>query len=94
MSRSAKVLAVLPVLMSLVIIAIGIREVVMHGLVRQADEGIAAHLFQLLMPLQLVLIAYFGFIWLPRAPRQAAAVLALQVGLALAIVGTVFVLDL
>ena len=78
----------------MVIIVFGIREVMMFGPARQADEGIAAHLFQILMPLEVLLIAYFGFTWLPRAPRQAAAVLALQVGLALAIVATVFVLDL
>ena len=94
MSRSAKVLAALPVLMSLVMIAFGSREVVMNGPVRQPDEGIAAHLFQLLMPVEAVLITIYAFTWLPRTPRLAAAVLALQIGLALAIVGTVFVFAL
>ena len=83
--------AFLPVLMSLAISAFGIRELVTFGPVRQPDEGIAAHLFQLFMSLELLLVAYFAFTWLPRAPRQAAAVLAVQVGLALLIVGTVFV---
>ena len=94
MSRSAKALAALPVLMSLVIIAFGLREAMMFGAVRQPDEGTAAHLFQLLMPVEAILITYYAFTWLPRTPRLAAAVLALQIGLALAIVGTVFVLGL
>ncbi|MDQ2950888.1 MAG: hypothetical protein M3R54_01350 [Chloroflexota bacterium] len=94
MSLSGKVVAALPVFMSLVIIAFGIREVMMFGPVRQQDEGVGAHLFQIFMPLEVLLIGYFGFTWLPRAPRLAAAVLVLQIGLALAIVGTVFVLGL
>jgi hypothetical protein len=80
--------------MSLVIIAFGVREVMLYGPVRQQDEGIAVHLFQLLMPLEAVLITVFALTWLPRTPRLAAAVLALQIGLALAIVGTVFVFAL
>jgi len=47
-------------------------------LVRQPDEGAAAHLFQLLMPVQLVLIAWFAGSWLPNRPCSAALVLALQ----------------
>jgi hypothetical protein len=80
--------------MSLVIIAFGVREVMLYGPVRQQDEGIAAHLFQLLLPIEAVLITVYAFAWLPRTPRLAAAVLALQIGLALAIVGTVFVFAL
>ena len=94
MSLSGKVLAALPILMSLVIIAFGVREVMLYGPVRQQDEGIAAHLFQLLMPLEAALITVFALTWLRRTPRLAAAVLALQIGLAFAIVGTVFVFAL
>ena len=94
LSRSGKVLAALPVLMSLVIIAFGLREAMTFGPVRQPDEGAAAHLFQILMPVEAVLITYYAFTWLPRTPRLAASVLALQIGLALAIVATVFVLGL
>lgn len=80
--------------MSVAIIAFGLREAMLYGPVRQPDEGIAAHLFQLLMPLEAILITVYALTWLPRTPRLAAAVLALQIGLALAIVGTVFVFDL
>jgi hypothetical protein len=51
------------------------------GPVRQADgdEGTPAHVFQGLMVLVAVLIPVFAIRWLPRAPREAAAILALQI---------------
>jgi len=51
--------------------------VVENGVPRQ-DEGVVAHLWQLLMLAQLVAIAVFLARWLPKAPRQATAMLALQ----------------
>ena len=51
--------------------------VVENGVARE-DEGAVAHLWQLLMLAQFVAIALFLIRWLPRAPRQAAAMLALQ----------------
>lgn len=47
-------------------------------LARQPDEGTAAHLFQLLMPLQLVLIVWFAASWLPKRRQSALQVLFLQ----------------
>jgi hypothetical protein len=49
------------------------------GFVREADEGTAAHLWQLLMAAQLPLGAFFAITWLPRAPRWAWLGLAVQV---------------
>ena len=49
-----------------------------------ADEGLLAHLFQLLMAGQVPIAAFFALKWLPHAPRQAAGILALQVGAAFA----------
>ena len=83
--------ALLPILVSLIIIALGIREAMTVGL-HQPDEGTAAHVFQILMPLELVLITVFAFTWVPRSPRAALAVLALQVGLVVAIFAGVFFL--
>ncbi len=77
--------------MSFVVVAAGLREAALFGL-HQADEGTAAHLFQLLMPAQVPIVAYFAIMWLPRAPRQALVVLALQTGVALAIFAAVFFL--
>ncbi len=42
------------------------------------DEGTAAHLFQLWLALELLLIAFFAVKWLPRRPHDAALVLILQ----------------
>src|SRR3954462_8609638 len=43
------------------------------------DEGILAHTFQLLMTMQLPIVAFFAAKWLPRAAKQALTVLAIQV---------------
>lgn len=71
----------------LVAFAIGMAQ---GRLVRQPDEDIGAHLFQLLMPAQLLIIAFFAISWLPRQPKAAFLVLALQVGAALAVIGVVY----
>jgi hypothetical protein len=55
-------------------------QLVTVGVTRQADEGAAAHLFQLLLAAQLSIVAYFAVRWLPRQSRSALAVLALQAG--------------
>ena len=62
--------------------------------VHDADEGAAAHLFQLLMPLQVPIIAFFAITWLPRARWPALNVLALQCGFALVPIAIVFALGL
>jgi hypothetical protein len=65
-----------------------------HGIIRQPDEGTAAHLWQLLMAGQLPVLLYFAIKWLPRAPKQTLGVLALQAGAALASMAPVFFLGL
>ncbi|MEK6226113.1 MAG: hypothetical protein AABM40_07410 [Chloroflexota bacterium] len=69
----------LPIAIPVLLLVLGVRFVATNGLVRQADEGTEAHLFQLLMPVQLAVMGYFALTWLPRAPRAALPVLALQV---------------
>jgi hypothetical protein len=76
--------ALTPVAMSLIALAIVIGDAAMFGTARQADEGAAAHIWQLLMAGQVPIIAFFAIKWLPRRPRQALVVLTLQVGAALA----------
>jgi hypothetical protein len=58
--------------------------------VHEADEGTAAHLWQLLMVGQVPLVAYFALKWLPKSPAEALRVLALQVAAALAALAAVF----
>ncbi|MDP9267743.1 MAG: hypothetical protein M3P27_05380 [Acidobacteriota bacterium] len=84
----------LPVAMSLAVLTVILAVFLRHGLFREADEGTAAHLFQILMVAQAPIVAFFAIQWLPRAPRQALVVLALQVAAALAACAPVFMLGL
>ena len=86
--------AYLPVVMSFAALAIVLYHVAMFGVAREADEGTAAHLFQLLMAGQFPIVAFFAFKWLPRNPTPALLILALQTGVALAAVAPVFFLNL
>jgi hypothetical protein len=76
--------AFLPVGMSVAAFAIVIGYATMFGTARQADEGTAAHLWQLLMAGQVPVAAFFAIKWLPTEPRQALPILGLQVVAALA----------
>jgi len=84
--------AFLPVSMSLAALAVVLGYVTMFGTARQEDEGTAAHLWQILMAGQAPVVAFFAIKWLPRAPRQALPVLALQAGAALAALAPVYFL--
>ena len=48
------------------------------GVTHQEDEGTAAHVFQLLIVLQLPIVAFLAIRWLPRSPRATVLVLLLQ----------------
>ena len=93
-STMEKPSAWIPLAMSLAALALVLGHVAMFGAVREADEGTAAHLWQLLMAGQLPVLLFFAIKWLPRAPRQTLYVLALQAGAALASMAPVFFLGL
>lgn len=84
--------AFLPVVMSLVALALVLGQIALVGVARQADEGAAAHLWQILMAAQAPIIAFFAIKYLPRRPRPAAPILALQVVAVLAACAPVFLL--
>ena len=86
--------AFLPVAMSFATLALVLGSVAMFGVVREADEGTAAHLFQLLIALQIPIVLFFAVRWLPRSPRQALQVLALQAAAGLAALAPVYILGL
>lgn len=86
--------AFLPISMSLGALVLLLWHVAAFGVVRQADEGVAARIYQLLMAAQVPIVAYFAISWLPRAPRQALLVLALQVGASLLTLAPIFLLRL
>jgi hypothetical protein len=75
--------------MSLAALGMVVVHAAMFGIVHEADEGTAAHIFQLLMAGQIPVVAFFAIKWLPRAPRQALQILALQAGAALAAIASV-----
>ena len=79
--------AFVPVGMSVAAFAVLVGSLAMFGAARQADEGAAAHFWQLLIAGQLPVIAFFAITWLPVRPREAVLVLALQIG---AVVAAVF----
>jgi hypothetical protein len=86
--------AFLPLGMSLCALATVLIYLAVFGVVHEPDEGAAAHIWQLLMALQLPIVAFFAIRWLPRAPRPALTVLALQLVAGLAALAPVYLLKL
>ena len=84
----------LPLAMSFTALALVLGHVAMFGAVREADEGTAAHLWQLLMAGQVPVVAFFAMKWVPRTPRQALPILALQAIAGLAALAPVYFLNL
>jgi predicted exporter len=80
--------------MSVAALAIVVIHVVTFGPAREADEGTAAHLWQILMAGQLPIIAVFAIRWLPKNPKPALVVLAVQAMAGLAAAAPVFYLGL
>jgi hypothetical protein len=68
----------IPLAMSLVALAMILGYVAMFGIVQSEDEGAPARIFQLIMLAQLPIAGYFAVRWLPKQPKQAFIVLALQ----------------
>jgi len=84
----------IPLAMSFAALALVLGHVALFGAVREADEGTAAHLWQILMAGQVPIVAFFAIKWLPQIPRQALVILALQALAALAALAPVFLLNL
>jgi len=80
----------LPIVLSLAALALVLGHVAMYGVVREADEGTPAHLFQLLMVAQVPLVAFFALKWLPLAPGGTVRILALQATAALTAFAAVY----
>ncbi len=86
--------AFVPMAMSLAALLVVGLHVAIYGAAREADEGTAAHLWQLLMAAQIPVIGYFLLKWLPPAPRPALTIMAWQVAAALAALAPVYFLHL
>jgi hypothetical protein len=86
--------AYLPMAMSLTALSVVIIHITVYGITREADEGTAAHIWQLLMAGQMPVLAFFATKWMPRAPKQTLLVLGLQAVAAAASLAPVFFLNL
>jgi hypothetical protein len=86
--------AYLPLLLSAAALATVLFHIVTFGTVREADEGAAAHIFQLLMAAQIPIVAFFVVKWLPQSPASVLRILLLQVAAALAALAPVFIFKL
>jgi hypothetical protein len=86
--------AFVPMGMSLSALTLVLGHIAFYGAAREADEGTAAHVWQILMAGQLPVLAVFAITWLRRAPRQALGVLALQADAVLAAMAPVLYFNL
>jgi len=84
--------ALAPVVMSVAALTLVLVHAAMYGVVHEADEGTPAHIFQILMGGQVPVVMFFVVKWVPRAPRQALHVLALQAAAAIAAFVSVYFL--
>jgi hypothetical protein len=84
----------LPIAMSLAALAIVLIHIIRFGTAREADEGTSAHLWQILMAGQLPIIGFFAINWLPRNPKPALLVLAIQAIAGIAAMSPVYYLGL
>ena len=88
--------SLLPIAMSLAALSLVVGHVAIFGINQnpQADEGTAAHLFQLFMAGQVPIMAYFIIKWLPKMPKQALQILVLQILAALLAFTPVYFLEM
>jgi hypothetical protein len=82
--------AFLPLVMSFAALATVIIHIILFGVARQADEGVSAHIFQLLIVAEVPVVVFFTIKWLPKFPRQTLETLALQILAVLAALAPVF----
>jgi hypothetical protein len=66
------------IVMSLAVLVMVVTTLSVAGVARQADEGTAAHIFQLWLVPEAVAAAAFAVEWLPRRPRALLFVLIVQ----------------
>ena len=68
-----------PVALSLGVLAAMLFCIAVFGVpAHEKDEGVGAHLFQMWLVVEAVMIAFFAIKWLPQKPKQAISILAIQ----------------
>jgi hypothetical protein len=87
--------AVIPIALSLGALAAMLTSFAIFGVPhREADEGTAAHLFQIWLVLEVIGVAFFAIRYLPQKPKQAIWILVVQVVAVIAACAPVFLLNL
>lgn len=72
----------IPIALSLAMLAFIFVMIAIHGIPTpdpNADEGVGAHIFQLWLVLEMVMILIFAIKWVPENPKQACMILAIQI---------------
>lgn len=80
----------IPVAISAMLLTLIIDRVARFGTLYQPDEGAGAHLFQILMPVQFLIMLFFAIRWLPERRLAALEVLALQIAAAFTVFALVY----
>ncbi len=81
-------------MISLAALGVVLGHILIFGPAREADEGTAAHLWQLLIAAQIPVVAWFAIRWLPQHPRYALSVLSIQAAAAVAALAPIYLLNL
>ena len=70
----------IPVALSLAVLAVMLIHIITVGApTRQPDEGTGAHLFQIWLILEVLMVAFFAIRWFPQKPKQAFVILVIQI---------------
>ena len=85
--------AIVPIAMSIAGLLVVLAHIAVFGLVNAPDETASVRVFWLLMGLQIPVAAYFALLWLPRRPKQALVVIAVQAVLWFAAWTPVYILE-
>jgi hypothetical protein len=80
--------------MSLAALVTVLSHIAMFGIAREADEGAAAHIWQILMAGQMPVVLLYAVKWLPRDPKRTLQVLGIQAAAVLAALAPVYWLGL
>jgi hypothetical protein len=89
-----KPIALLPMVLSALALAVVAGRLLFVGTAREVDEGTAAHLFQLFMTMQVPVVVAFLLKYHARFPQAALRVLAGQTACALVAMAPVFYFNL
>lgn len=84
--------ALAPLLLAAAALSLVLGHAAVFGVVHEADEGAAAHIWQLLIALELPALAFFAIRWLPRATKQALVLLGILAAILAANFAAVFFL--